>query len=314
MVAVSGGPDSVALLRAVAEVRPIADGPLVVAHFNHRLRGEESDEDEAFVRSCCETLAAKRAGLAFRCGTADVAGQARAAGENLEKVARQLRYAWLANAARESDCRWVATGHTADDQAETVLHRLFRGTGLRGLRGILPSRPLGPGMQLVRPLLAITRAEVLAFLQCRSQDYRLDCSNLDRTRTRNRIRHELLPSLAARYNPRVVHALCRLASQAAESFSDKLTRAGRLLTEAECPRAGNILVFDQSLLAAAPRHRMREALRLAWQREGWPLDGMGRDDWERLASVATGDSPAADLPGGVRVCLRERVVQLQKSP
>ena len=126
VVAVSGGADSVAMLRGLVEV---GVSGLVVGHFNHRLRGEESDADEAFVRELAETL-----GLPCHVGSADVL----AAGGNLEATARQLRYDWLTSLGRT----WVATGHTADDQAETVLHRLIRGTGITGLRGIAQARPL----------------------------------------------------------------------------------------------------------------------------------------------------------------------------
>jgi len=124
VVAVSGGADSVALVRALHAASP---GPLTVAHFHHGLRGADADADAAFVRDLAAHL-----GLAFRLGGADVA----AAGGNLEATARRLRYAWLGEVAAEVGAAWVATGHTADDQAETVLHRLVRGTGLQGLRGI----------------------------------------------------------------------------------------------------------------------------------------------------------------------------------
>src|SRR5207237_1638397 len=121
-----------------------------------------------------------------------------------------LRYRWLAETAREVGARWVATGHTADDQAETVLHRLLRGTGLQGLRGIAARRDLEPGVGVVRPLLQTTRGEVIAYLDGLGHPYRVDATNSDLSYTRNRIRAELLPLLAARYNPAVVRVLARL--------------------------------------------------------------------------------------------------------
>jgi tRNA(Ile)-lysidine synthase len=235
---------------------------------------------------------------------------ARQEGGNLEAVARRVRYDWLTRVAQETGSAWVATGHTADDQAETVLHRLLRGAGLRGLRGIAVRRELAPGVELVRPLLAVTRTEVLAYLQAEAQAYRQDSTNLDPGYTRNRIRHELLPHLAERYNPAVVQTLARLAEQAEEAFRDEEARARALLAEAERPRAGALLVLDRPTLAAAPRRLVREALRLAWEREGWPLGEMGFGDWDRVAAVALGEAAAADLPGGVRARCRERVVQL----
>jgi tRNA(Ile)-lysidine synthase len=304
VVAVSGGPDSVALLHALRE---LAGGRrLVVAHLNHRLRGAESDADEAFVRS----LQARLAGTELRSEQADVAGQARSEGENLESVARRMRYDWLQRVACAAGLGWVATGHTADDQAETVLHRLLRGSGLKGLRGIAPCRELGAGVRLVRPLLAVRQGEVLAYLDHLGESYRQDSSNLDRRFTRNRIRLDLLPRLAEEYNPEVVAALCRLAEQAEETYQAEESQARALLAEAELPRAGGLLVFDRRHLAAAPRHRVREMFRLVWEREGWPAGEMGYDAWEQVAAVALGETGAADLPGGVHIHGRERVVQV----
>jgi tRNA(Ile)-lysidine synthase len=311
VVAVSGGPDSLALLRALLTLRGDAQTPLIIAHLNHALRGAESDADEAFVRQVHAGLLAAGAGrLELRCDRIDVASRARQEGANLEATARRLRYDWLGQVAAEAGAGWVATGHTADDQAETVLHRLLRGAGLRGLRGIAVRRPLRPGVELVRPLLGVTRADVLAYLEEQGQPYREDRSNADLAFTRNRIRHELLPLLAGRYNPAVARVLGRLAEQAAELYRQEEAAARALLVEAERPRAGNVLVFDRAWLAAAPRHRAREALRLAWEREGWPAGGMGYEQWDRLAGLARGEATALDLPGGIRARARGRVVQL----
>src|SRR5207253_1725384 len=127
---------------------------------NHQLRGPESDADEAFVADLHRRLATEKSNLALCCHRIDVATAAQAGGENLEATARRIRYQWLAQVARQHGISWIATGHTADDQAETVLHRLLRGTGLQGLRGIAPRRELEPGINLVRPMLSIRRTEV----------------------------------------------------------------------------------------------------------------------------------------------------------
>src|SRR5580698_9561321 len=131
VVAVSGGADSIALLRALQSVQP---GTLTVAHLNHQLRGSESDGDEAFVRELVVQI-----GIPCRVKVVDVA--TKATGENLEATARQLRYDFFSEVAAEVGASWIATGHTADDQAETIMHRLIRGTGLQGLRGIQPVLP-----------------------------------------------------------------------------------------------------------------------------------------------------------------------------
>ncbi len=311
VVAVSGGPDSVALLRALLQVRPGGAGPLVVAHLNHQLRGHEADADEEFVRDLAATLPGG-AGVRWRPGRIDVAARARETGGNLEAVARRLRYEWLVAVAREEGAAAVATGHTADDQAETVLHRLLRGAGLAGLRGIAARRPLAPGVELVRPLLAVRRADVLAYLARLGQPYRQDRTNTDPRYTRTRIRRELLPLLAEQYNPAVADVLCRLAGQAAEAYRGTAARAAALLAEAERPRAGATLVFDRRPLAAASRHVVREMFRLAWAREGWPQGAMSFGAWDRLAAVARGEETAADLPGSVHARRRGRVVQLSR--
>jgi tRNA(Ile)-lysidine synthase len=303
LVAVSGGPDSVALLRGLREVRPALS--LVAAHLNHRLRGEESDADAAFVQELCGTL-----GVKCCCDHCDVRARADEEGNNLEATARGIRYDWLHKVAREQGLRWVATGHTADDQAETVLHRLLRGTGLRGLRGIAARRPLSADVTLIRPLLQVTRAEVMEFLQARNQDFRTDRTNLDLTLTRNRIRHELLPFLAANYNPEIARVLAQVAEQADAAYSTMEAEAAGLLAQAELPRAGALLIFDRQRLAGAPRDRVREMFHLVWVREGWPTGQIDFDAWDRLAGVACGDLAAVDLPGGISARLRERVVQL----
>jgi tRNA(Ile)-lysidine synthase len=306
VVAVSGGPDSVALLRAlVVQGKDSSAGPIVVAHLNHGLRGAESDGDEACVRSLCADL-----GIAAHCESLDV--RSAAAGANLEATARRLRYEWLAAIAHKVGARWVATGHTANDQAETVLHRLLRGTGIAGLRGIAPRRELTASVTLIRPLLSVTRREVIAYLESIGQSTRLDSTNLDPTLTRNRIRHELLPLLAERFNPHVVACLSRLAAQAEETFMTEEQNARLLLAEAELPRAGGVLIFDRQRLESAPRQRLRETLRLLWQREGWPMGEMGLEAWERLVEVVLGSETALDLPGGITARRRERVLQLER--
>jgi tRNA(Ile)-lysidine synthase len=312
VVAVSGGPDSVALLRAVLAARdPHAPVPVVLAHLNHQLRGDEADADEDFVTGLhARLVAAGTAALHLRRQRLDVRSRAAAEGANVEALARRERYHFLAEVTRALDVRWVATGHTANDQAETVLHRLLRGTGLQGLRGIAARRPLEAGVSVVRPLLRTTREEVLAALEEWGQPFRQDSSNDDLRLTRNRIRHELLPHLAKRYNPAVVAALRRLAEQADETYRDEETLLGNLLQESERPRAGTMLIFDAACLRAAPRRLVRGLFRSVWAREGWPVGGMGYKAWERLAAVAFGELPAVDLPGKIRARGRGPVVQV----
>ena len=196
-VAVSGGADSVALLRVLLELRADLGIVLAVAHFNHELRAEESEGDEAFVADL-----ARHHGLQFFGGRGDVRGYASTSKLSIEAAGRELRYAWFAQLADEQRFDSVATGHTLDDQAETVLLKFLRGAGTRGLAGIYPE--LFPDVQgktrIVRPLLCITRDEVETYLTSLGQDWREDESNLDHRFARNRVRHELLPLLEREYN------------------------------------------------------------------------------------------------------------------
>lgn len=307
VVAVSGGPDSVALLRILATLR--YGEKLTVAHLNHQLRDAESDADEAFVRD----LAAKLS-LPVYSERLNVKASAQCEGDNLEASARRARYSWFQRVAQETQSRWVATGHTADDQAETVLHRLLRGTGLKGLRGIAARRSLSAGLELVRPLLHVRRAEVMAYLDAEDQDYRIDSSNRDLAFTRNRIRHELLPLLAERFNPEIVATLGRLSNQADEMYRWEQQQARALLAAAERPRAGSLLILDRGPLLGAARHLVREVFRLLWEREGWSQGRMSFAAWDRLADIARGDLASVDLPGGIHVASRERVVQIGRRP
>jgi tRNA(Ile)-lysidine synthase len=302
VVAVSGGADSVALLRALAESTP---GDLVVAHLNHLLRGEESDADADFVQSLYPSLP-------HRVESIDVVSFAKSDGDNLEAAARRIRYEFLTRVARETHASWVATAHTMDDQAETILHRLIRGSGLRGLRGIAAKRKLSPGIQLLRPLLTVSRAQVIEFLQESGQQWREDKSNQDQRFTRNRIRHELLP-LLRQFNPAIAETLARAAEQAEEVFTEIEEQSQRDLAMAERPKAGGVVILNRAALADFAGHRLRELFHAIWQREGWPLGDMTREHWQRAADVALGRAPSWDLPGRIRIVGTPHFVRLGPS-
>ena len=201
LVAVSGGSDSVGLL----DVLLALDYRVEVAHFDHQTRDGESAQDAAFVRDWAADL-----GVAFHEDTRPVADEAREAGLSFEEHARNVRYDFLVRTAQAHDCAAIATGHHADDQAETVLMRILRGTTPRGLAGIAPST-MRADRRIVRPLLECTRAEIADYVRERGLSFRTDRTNDDETHLRNRVRHSLLPSLARDYNPRVREALLRLA-------------------------------------------------------------------------------------------------------
>ncbi|HJY85441.1 MAG TPA: tRNA lysidine(34) synthetase TilS [Candidatus Acidoferrales bacterium] len=205
-VGVSGGADSVALLLLLDELKAALGISLVVVHFNHCLRGMDSDADEHFVA----TLATAKK-LEFASAREDVAARAQQQGWNLEDAARRLRYEYFSTLVASGRATRMAVAHTADDQAETVLAHLLRGTGLSGLAAIYPVAGI-----IVRPLLGIRRQELRDYLSGRKQPWREDPTNLDTTRLRARIRHHLLPQLERDFQPAVVPRLGQLATLAHE--------------------------------------------------------------------------------------------------
>jgi tRNA(Ile)-lysidine synthase len=205
-VAVSGGADSVALLRLFLELRKQLGIVLSVVHFNHKLRGKASDADERFVRK----LAAQQ-DLEFFVEREDIAAKSRRERTNLEEAARRSRYAFFERLAAEGRFDLVAVAHTADDQAETVLGHILRGTGIAGLGGIHPQAGC-----VFRPLIKMRRGELREYLRARRQTWREDASNRDIKRTRARIRHKLMPLLEKQFQAAVVEHLCQLAELARE--------------------------------------------------------------------------------------------------
>lgn len=203
-IAVSGGADSVALLRIMQDLRARLGIRLLVVHFNHQLRGGESDGDEKFVADL-----ARKNDLEFISGTEKVADWAQIHGCNLEDAARKCRYAFFSELIRDGRITRVCVGHTADDQAETVLAKMIRGTGPAGLGGIYPAAEY-----VMRPLIEIRRAELREFLRTKDQNWREDSTNFDETRLRAKIRSQLLPALEQDFQPAIVAHLNNLASLA----------------------------------------------------------------------------------------------------
>ena len=207
LAAVSGGPDSVCLAHYLAAMRRRVGFTLVLLHVHHGLRGREADRDAESVRALGARLQTP-----VETALVDVRARAKARGKGLEDAARELRYAAIRRAARRLGCGKAATAHHMDDQAETVLLNLLRGTRLAALAGIPPRRPLGPGLELIRPLLPLRRSEVLEYLRIHGLGHRLDRSNLALRFTRNWLRLKVLPELARR-QPRVREHLAGLADQ-----------------------------------------------------------------------------------------------------
>ncbi len=284
LAACSGGPDSIALVALLQKLREEMPLEIHLAHFNHRLR-DGADEDERFVRDL-----ARRWVLPLVAESADVRSHAAKKKLNLEEAGRDLRYDFLRRAAARIGATKIATGHTMTDQAETVLMRLMRGTGLSGLAGIA-AVVAGKPCPVVRPLLGIAGPDLRAWLAAEGIPYREDPSNLDRRFLRNRIRAELLPDLGRRYEPRIVAHLARLAAIAGEE--DALLGAFvRELTDEFIVRKGREAFLDLKtlplLLPALARRVAREYLR---ELQG-DLRDISYDDVESLVSLGEGK----DLP------------------
>ncbi len=265
VVGASGGPDSTALVRCLHGLAEEHSLTLHVAHLNHDFRGDEADADASFVADLARQL-----GLPFTVEKEDPVQYQRERGiSSFEQGAREMRYSFLARTAQSIRAVAVAVGHTADDQAETVLLHLLRGSGLHGLRGMAELAPWPwpmpqPGPALFRPLLTVAKSETAAYCEALAQDYRQDSGNYLWRFTRNRVRQDLMPRLAESYNPRVAEALVRLSNAATElvDFAEReLDRAWKALA-AEGP--GEVRL-DLAALANLHTALQRLALRRAYQ-------------------------------------------------
>lgn len=293
LVGVSGGPDSVALLAGLAELRAELNLELFAAHVHHGWRGAEADTDAEFVAEL---------GRSFSIPT-DVLHitperKAAHAGKSVEEAARDARYELLIEAAGRTGCTAIAVGHTADDQVETVLHHILRGTGLAGLAGMPAERQLTESVRLVRPMLSVTRAEILQFLAERNQPYRTDATNVDAALTRNRLRIELLPLLRDLFNPQVDAALLRLAQQAAEATAVLDVLAEQILADVLLDETETGCRVDARKLALQPEPLIRQTLRQLWIRRNWPRQEMGQREWQRLTRLVS-EPGSVDLPSGI---------------
>lgn len=301
VLAASGGPDSVALLRAVLSLKQLTGGPgrLFVAHLHHGLRAAAADEDQEWLEALC-----RRRNVPIEIGRFDIAAAAAEQGDGLEAAARQARYEFLRSVAERLGARWVAVGHTADDQVETVLHRILRGTGLAGLAGMPRARPLSPSVTLIRPLLDVRRRDVLKYLERIGQDYRTDASNTESCFTRNRLRNELLPTIRAQFNSDVDQAVLRLAAQSRDAQQLIADLAANLCSCCVAFNSGpsnSTVTLDCEPLAGNSPLIVGEVCRSAWKLAGWPLQAMGFQEWQQLAAMVRGDEGMSpiNLPGNV---------------
>lgn len=297
-VAVSGGADSVALLRLLLELRKELGVVLSVVHFNHKLRGAESDADEEFVAQLAQGHK-----LDLHAGDGDVRGFAGQEHLSLEAAARKLRYGYFRGLLEEDRLSRIATAHTLDDQAETVLLRLARGAGTRGLAGIYPQLSVA-GSQfsaIVRPLLAIRRQELEEYLRFLGQGWREDLSNRDLRFARNRVRHGILPRMERHLNPEVREALAETAEIARAEEEFWRGEATRALHQTWSAEQG----MQVPELKKLPLALQRRVVRAAAESLGLRLEFRQVEEILEMISGKPEAAKSVALPGGWNVS-RER--------
>jgi tRNA(Ile)-lysidine synthase len=234
-------------------------------------------------------------------------------GDSNEATARGARYRFFDEAAKRWGARYVATAHTSDDQVETVLHNIIRGTGLAGLGGIPSQRPLNEAATVVRPLLEVSRQDVLTYLTDLGQEYREDATNSQLRFTRNRLRHELLPLLASQYNRSIRQSLLQLGRLAAEARQVIQCEVTRVLPS--CLRVVSDrrwIEFDCDALNQHPPYLVREVIACAWRRQDWPLQMMGFAEWARLERMVWRAHAAENLPGSIVARKQGSVLRLSR--
>ena len=303
LAAVSGGPDSVALLHILWTLRDEWKICLHVVHVNHLLRGEEARADALFVQELAEKL-----NLPYTLENIDVRARQKETGLCLQEAAREARFAFFEREARRLEAAKVALGHQADDQAETILFNFLRGAGVGGLAGIPPVR--GP---YIRPLLAVRRREIEEYCRVNALSFRLDPSNLKPVYTRNRIRLHLLPLLEREYNPQLAGVLTRLGSICREENVYLETKAQEAYRQLRKQKDEGGLVLNKVLLLAQPLPLRRRLLRLAWQEAtGEETGELSFDHVERLLEMLENGVRALVLPRGVRAVQTKNVLRLAR--
>jgi tRNA(Ile)-lysidine synthase len=259
LLAISGGPDSVALLLSFLKLKKTLHLKLAAVHINHKLRTKESNLDEKFVKELCKLFKVK-----LYIKRIDVASLAKKEKLSLEDAARQARLKVFEDLAQKQRINKVALAHTKDDQAETYLMRLLRGAGLKGLSGIWPIRKYGK-IVLVRPFLKVSKKEIISFLKENKQSYRIDSSNLTTDYLRNKIRLEAIPYLRKNYNPQLIDVLCRQAdiSRLAYEYIHRQAKSAYLQI---CKSRRGEIIFDLAKLRNLDEAVALELIRFALNR------------------------------------------------
>ena len=287
LVGVSGGCDSVFLLLFLSQLEKSWGLSLTVAHYNHCTRGKASFDDESFVASLCER---------WRIPLKVARWQQREGSAVSEEKARNARYAFFEEACREAEAEKIALAHTRDDDVETILFRLLRGSGLSGLRGIPYVRPLG-AYRVIRPLKDVLREEIRRFLQKEKISWREDASNQDLRYTRNRIRHSLLPLLEKEFNPNIRTILAHLGKNVSEDY-DYLQREGESAFQEVLLREGPFqIILKRRDFQTCPLAIRKQLFRQILRKLGTVMDDVGYSDWEAVEKLFGKKAFQYTLPG-----------------
>ena len=295
LLAVSGGADSTALLHTLHSLRTggVISAELVCVHVNHQLRGLAGDRDEQFV-----VKQAARLGLPVVTRSVDVRVYARAHRLSIETAARRLRLQALREIAETSGCLWVATGHQENDNAETLVQRLRRGTGFRGLAGIWPARQLDDGRWLARPLLDVTRDEIVDYLKRRNLAWREDHTNVDPAYTRNYIRHKLLPALQRESQGSLVEELSDLSASARRLY-ERVQRDARAAMSQWAQTRAEEIALASSHLSSLPELVAVELVRQILVQLGCGEQNLTHDHYRGIMQLTRSlNAPVIALPGG----------------
>jgi len=313
VVALSGGPDSVALLRSLHEIVQAGyvskDTRLVVAHLNHRARGIESDRDEEFVKHVAKELHLE----------AVIDSIAQPDPDCSEARWRDIRMNFLGQVAAQVHASWIATGATADDCVETMLHHLFRGSGPAGLSGIRVQRKIKEGLTLIHPLIGLWKEDLLQYLQSLDQAYRIDTSNLGSEYTRNRIRNECIPYLEQFTGSESLKKRLHTAAELIRQEHEVIEQLARRWIDSPAIRwSENQIEVDWKDVAELPWPVLQCGLVEIWHRLNWPLQQIGFAHWDRvrdwIESARTTNHPRRmQLPGPIELNIARRRVTIKSA-
>ncbi len=315
IIGVSGGPDSVALLKILHSIN-LKKGlrlRLFIAHLNHRLRGRSSEEDAQFVRNLSKNFS-----LPFILKTLDIQKAAGQTKGSIEEIGRRERYKFFMESAQEHNASLVAVGHTADDNGETILHRIIRGTGILGLGGIPIKRPLkkDSSIQLVRPLLFTPKKEIIEYLERENLNYRTDISNYEPIYLRNKIRLELIPLLENQYNPNIKRALMQLCQILTINNEYVSLEAKKILKESTVESNGNSYSINTRFLIQQPKILQYRILQEILHIMQVPLKEITFHHYTMIIEEIsrTGKGKHLQLPGKFHLWHEHGILHLRKEP